>query len=110
MVKSGNEGSNASHVIRLFPCWPRDMDARFGTLRACGAFLVSAEHKGGEVGGVTIRSEKGRDCTVVNPWSPRKVQAVRNGTVAEEFSGERFTFKTSVNETIELTPGRQEKE
>ncbi|MFZ4396845.1 MAG: glycosyl hydrolase family 95 catalytic domain-containing protein [Kiritimatiellia bacterium] len=102
MAKSGNDGSISSHVIRLFPCWPRDMDARFGTLRACGAFLVSAELKGGEVGGVTIRSDKGRDCTVVNPWSPRKVQVNRNGDPAEEVSGERFTLKTSANETIEL--------
>ena len=33
-----NEMLLQSHdsVIRLFPCWPRDMDARFGTLRTVG--------------------------------------------------------------------------
>jgi hypothetical protein len=98
-------------TIRVFPAVPDDWkDVSFTTLRAEGAFLVSAEFKAGIVGGVKIVSEKGRRCTVANPWSLRKVQAVRNGTVAEEFSGERFTFTTSANETIELTPGRLEKE
>jgi hypothetical protein len=54
MLLESHEG-----VLRLFPCWPKDQDARFGTLRACGAFLVSAELKGGSIGGVKIASEKG---------------------------------------------------
>ena len=68
-------------VIRLFPCWPKDQDARFGTLRAVGAFLVSAELKNGEIRGVTILSEKGRDCTIQNPWPGKSVRLVRNGKV-----------------------------
>ena len=63
MLMQSHEG-----VIRFFPCWPMDQDARFGTLRARGAFLVSAELKDGVVRGVKIVSEKGRDCTVLNPW------------------------------------------
>ena len=91
-------------VLRLFPCWPRDKDARFGTLRAYGAFLVSAALVGGEVRDVTILSEKGRDCTLVNPWPGRKVTLVRNGTTAETLSSDRFTFKTSASETIAFNP------
>lgn len=97
-----NEMLLQSHqdVLRLFPCWPKDKDARFGTLRAYGAFLVSAELKAGEVGDVTIVSEKGRDCTLVNPWPGRAVTLVRNGTPAETLRGDRFTFKTSAGEAI----------
>lgn len=80
MLLQSHEG-----VIRFFPCWPKDQDARFGTLRARGAFLVSAELKGGVVSGVKILSEKGRDCTVLNPWT-----------------GQRQTFQTKPGETIEL--------
>jgi hypothetical protein len=97
MLLQSHEG-----VIRLFPCWPKDMDARFGTLRAAGAFLVSAELKGGVISGVKIFSERGRDCSVINPWPDRKVQVVRNGKNAETVSGDRFTLKTSVNETLEF--------
>lgn len=99
-------------VLRFFPCWPKEMNARFGTLRARGAFLVSAELKNGEVCGVRIVSEKGRDCTIVNPWPGKTVRVVRapstrswwGGKGAEAVSGERFTLKTAINETLELKP------
>jgi len=97
MLLQSHEG-----VVRLFPCWPRDMDARFGTLRAVGAFLVSAGIKGGVISGVALRSERGRDCTLVNPWPGRSVLVVRNGKKAESLSGDRFTVKTSANETLEF--------
>ena len=57
-------------TLRLFPCWPRDQDASFRTLRAVGAFLVSASLADGEVGEVRILSEKGEPCRLVNPWAP----------------------------------------
>ena len=92
-------------VLRLFPVWPRDMDARFGQIRAVGAFLVSAELKDGAVGPVKILSEQGRNCTVANPWPGRRVVLSRDGRQAETIEGERFTFKTARGETIELRPG-----
>jgi hypothetical protein len=93
MLMQSHEG-----VIRFFPCWPKDQNARFGTLRARGAFLVSAELKNGIVTGVKILSEKGRDCTVQNPWSGKRVRLAGRETL----TGDRFTFKTRPGETIEL--------
>jgi hypothetical protein len=103
-----NEMLFQSHegVLRFFPCWPKEQAARFGTLRAYGAFLVSAELKDGKVGGVRILSEKGKDCTVQNPWPGSKVEIVRNAKQAETVSGERFTLKTQVGEVCELRPGQ----
>ena len=105
-----NEMLLQSHqdVLRLFPCWPKEKDAKFGTLRAYGAFLVSAEQKDGVVSGVTILSEKGRDCTLVNPWPDKDVTLVRNGQAAETLNGERFTFKTTTGEMIGLGNNRKE--
>lgn len=99
MLLQSHEG-----VIRLFPCWPKDQDARFGNLRTRGAFLVSAELKNGSVTGVKIISEKGKDCTVQNPWPGRKVQLIRNSRTDQTFSGDRFGFKTDAAENIELKP------
>jgi hypothetical protein len=103
MLLQSHEG-----VIRLFPCWSKEMDAKFGTLRAVGAFLVSAEMRNGVVSGVTIVSEKAKDCTVVNPWPGKKVYLVREGgrpgSSAETKQGESFSFRSAVNETIELRP------
>ncbi len=99
MLMQSHEG-----IIRLFPDWPRNQNARFGDLRAVGAFLVSAEWRDGAVEGVRIRSEKGRACTVQNPWPGRKGRLVRGGKAAELAAGACFNFRTAAGETIELEP------
>jgi hypothetical protein len=55
-------------VIRLFPNWPQDKDARFFNLRAAGAFLVSSEIRKGEIQYIRIISEKGNDLKLINPF------------------------------------------
>jgi hypothetical protein len=55
-------------VLRLFPNWPKDKPAEFHTLRAVGAFLVSAALADGAVQWVTIHSEKGARLRILNPW------------------------------------------
>ena len=101
-----NEMLLQSHekIIRLFPVWPKNVPARFGRLRAVGAFLVSSGYKAGNVQYVFIESEKGRDCTVLNPWPDKKVTLYRNGGKTETMAGERFTFKTAKGEKIWLGP------
>ncbi len=101
-----NEMLLQSHekVLRFFPVWPKDKNARFGRLRAVGAFLVSSGYMDGQVQYAVIESEKGRDCTVVNPWPGKTVTLYRDRSKAETLSGERFTFKTSEGETILLLP------
>ena len=99
-----NEMLLQSHesVIRFFPDWAKDQNARFGNLRAVGAFLVSAELKDGNATGVKITSEKGRDCIIANPWPGKNVSVIRNDKSGETVSGDRFTLKTATNETIGL--------
>jgi len=97
MLCMGHKG-----VIRLFPVWPKGRDARFVNIRCWGAFLVSSELKGGEVQQVTIHSERGRDCTLVNPWPGENARLLRSGRVAEVLSGRRFVFRTQPGETMEV--------
>lgn len=56
-------------VIRLFPNWPLDRRAEFRTLRAAGAFLVSAACDKGEVQWVEIHSEAGGTLRLIVPWT-----------------------------------------
>ncbi len=91
-------------VLRFFPVWPKEKDAGFRTLRARGAFLVSADLSHGKVTNVSILSEQGRICTVQNPWPGCRVQVVRGGRQAEVVEGKRFSIFTSRGDQIELLP------
>jgi len=88
--------------LRLFPNWDAAKDATFSKLRAVGAFLVSASYKGGKVSELSIYSEKGVPCKLINPWGTASVQLVRNGKPAEILSGELLSFKTVTGEEIEI--------
>ncbi len=94
------------NVLRFFRCWPKKIEpnASFRDLWAYGAFRCSAALKDGVVSDVRIVSEKGRTCTVENPWPGKTVRVVRDGTHAETVTGERFTLKTAANETITIKP------
>ena len=97
MLLQSHEG-----LLRLFPCWPREWDARFGSLRARGAFLVWASLRDGVVAGVRLLSEQGRDCTLVNPWPGQAVSLHRDGKAAETLQGDRITFPTRAGEHVAL--------
>lgn len=60
--------------ISIFPAIP-DLwkDVTFTTLRAQGAFLVSAERRGGKTRSVEILSEKGGPCILVSPFSGKEI-------------------------------------
>lgn len=55
-------------ILRVFPAWPRDLDARIENLRAEGAFLVSATWNKGKVTSFEVFSERGQPCRVYVPW------------------------------------------
>jgi hypothetical protein len=88
--------------IRLFPNWDKNTDATFRNLRAVGAFLVSCELSGGRIRNLNILSEKGKDCTLVNPFGDKPVTLYRNNTKAETISGRIIQFKTQAGETIKI--------
>jgi len=99
MLLQSHEG-----YLRLFPCWYHP-EAKFVTIRAAGAFLVSAERKGGVCQPIAVVSEKGRPCSVLNPW-PGKMVAVQdtrggpvNVTVADKVGGQICTFATQAGKT-----------
>jgi len=101
-----NEMLCMSHrqVLRVFPVWPRTKDARFLNLRAEGAFLVSSSLRGGVVQGVKITSERGRDCTLVNPWPGKAVNVYQDGRKLATLPGERVVLKTQAGATVLLGP------
>ena len=82
-------------VVRLFPVWPRQLDARFEQIRVEGAFLVSAQLEGGEVQPFTIVSEQGRPLTLLNPWPGKRVKVTTSEGKSLLLAGERIQMPTA---------------
>jgi hypothetical protein len=94
--------------LRLFPCWHHP-DGKFVTIRAAGAFLVSAFKKNGVCQPVAILSEKGRPCSILNPW-PGRTLTVDDGqgnkpaiTIEQRPYGQVCTFPTEAGKTYTVT-------
>jgi alpha-L-fucosidase 2 len=61
-------------VILLFPAVPASWrDVAFTTLRAQGAFLVSAQRTGGKVSRVEIVAEQGGRCRLISPFTSKEI-------------------------------------
>ena len=61
-------------IIRVFPCWPKEKDARFTNLRAQGGFLVTAEQKAGKVVKLEITSTVGGKLRLLDPQSGKIIE------------------------------------
>lgn len=84
-------------TIKLFPNWPMEQDAQFSTLRAVGAFLVSASLEAGAVSWVKVTSEQGGILRMESPWG-------ENGFV--ERGGQKQRIADKLIE-LEMAPGAE---
>jgi len=103
LLYSAPENPEGDPMLSVFNRWPDDWDGAF-TLLARGAFLVSAAHRDGAIPFVEIESQAGNPCVIRNPWPGKTVTLYRNGSKAEDVSGERLTFSTGTHEMIVLVP------
>jgi alpha-L-fucosidase 2 len=99
MLLQGYEG-----MIRVFPAWPENKDAKFENLRTYGAFLVSSEIKDGKIKFLYVVSEKARPCIIENPWGESEVVLKRNGKKGEALGGGILRFDTKKDEQIMINP------
>ena len=109
-------------IVKLFPNWYTDKDAKFASLRAKGAFTVSAEYDGTaqEAKNVTITSEAGEDMTLVSPWEEGMTVKDAQGNIVETEKGAvlnwedqenaAYTFATTEGETYTIEKGEAETE
>ena len=71
-------------TVRVFPAIPASWkDVSFKDLRTMGAFLVSAEMKGGTLTGASVRSEKGGHLSILLPGdsAPREFDTTAGQTI-----------------------------
>jgi alpha-L-fucosidase 2 len=95
-----------SGTIRVFPAVPAGWkDASFESLRAEGAFLVSAERNGGRTQSVEIVAEKGGTLRLENPFgdAAHAVAGVKADDI--KVDGTDLIIETSPGQRISLTRG-----
>lgn len=97
MLLQGYEG-----VIRLFPCWDKNMNAAFENLRADGAFLVSASLENKKVSSLKIRSLRGRKCTVECDGIKSVIREADKKEIPFSKDGSTVYFETAADETYIL--------
>lgn len=93
-------------ALRIFPAWPKCIDAQFENFRAEGAFLVSAAWSQGRVTTLMIHSERGSSCAIYSPWVSGiqvKDEAGTNIVVASDPYG-RPQFQTTAGKNYRLQP------
>ena len=99
LLQSGAAAPGGTPIIRVFPAWPKDMDASF-TLRAKGDFLVTSLMKAGKVDFIEVTSQRGGACTLRNYWGKHGVDLYRNNSKGETLTDELLAFATKPGETI----------
>jgi hypothetical protein len=90
-------------LIRVFPAWPSEKNASFENLRTYGAFLVSSERKRGIVSHIRIKSEKGRICSIENPWATKLLITENGKPITAMVSGNVYSFSTKAGSIYLLT-------
>ncbi len=92
-----------SGTIRVFPAVPAGWkDVSFKTLRAEGAFLVSAVRRGGSTQSVEVTYEKGGLCRLENPFGETgfEIEGVPRDAIGRD--GNDLLIKTTAGQAIRL--------
>lgn len=98
-----NEG-----FINIFANWYEDQPASFRRMAAENAFLVDADQDAnGVVTYANIHSNKGKECSVLNPWKDQGMEVYKDGikietTTTENSLGTVYTFATEAGADYEL--------
>ena len=89
--------------ILVFPNWPKNQNASFGNLLACGDFLISSRLHQGRIMYVQITSGRGGPCHLVNPWPGRRVAVSQLRHMRRTIRGKTLSLITRAGETLRLT-------
>ena len=90
--------------LRFFPGWPLGHAARFSTLRAKGAFLVSgAVAADGTVTDLLVFSEAGAPCSFLNPFGRPPAVTERSRAVPTRRVGAQWRFETRKGVSYAIT-------
>ncbi|MEQ7799470.1 glycoside hydrolase family 95-like protein [Pedobacter sp. ASV1-7] len=93
----------ADLIMRVFPAWPDDWDAKY-TMLARGNFLVTSSIKQGQIEFVELLSQSGSTCRIRNPWPGKMVVIYRNGKRETEKRNDLMVLNTKKDDRLVLVP------
>ena len=85
-------------TVHVFPAMPTDIDARFHSLRAPGAFLVSSEQREGRVAYVIVQSLIGNQLRIASPFFQKQTNsqgAFRTPVIVRDMYAGRIIFRAN---------------
>jgi hypothetical protein len=94
-------------TIHLFPNANNLGPASFQSLRAAGAFLLSASYDGRAVTRLSLLSEKGNTVRIAKPWTSKSINVTRvrdKQAVRVHAEGEICVFDSEPGETYQIEP------
>jgi hypothetical protein len=106
LCQSNPPASGDGGVIRVFPAWPADWNARYRLL-CRGGFFVTSSFQDGKTEFVEIESTLDGQCRIRNPWGDGgKVVIWKNGEEWKTMEGSLLTIETSEDDVLVLVkPG-----
>jgi len=94
-------------IVRVFPAWPSNKDARFERLLAEGGYEVSASQRGGKVEQIRVHARFAGEFRFLSPWPRAEAQV--NGKLAKMRTEKRGIFALSLRpgDVAELASARR---
>lgn len=91
-------------ALRLFPNWPSTGRAEFRTLRAAGAFLVSAAREAGHTAWIEVLCERGGALRILMPDEWRAGARALTGDGERACAGPMIELDTHPGQLVQLVP------
>lgn len=88
-------------IMRVFPAFPADWDAKY-TMLARGNFLVTSAIKKGQIEFVELRSQSGTTLRIRNPWPGKTVVIYRNGKLEQSKKNDLIVLDTQKEDHLVL--------
>jgi len=90
-------------IIRVFPAWPSEKNARFADLRAKGGFLVSAEKRDGHILQVSITATANQQLRLLDPFKQNEYDT----NLPVKRVQDEIHCKLKKGQTLQLTTGKK---
>jgi hypothetical protein len=93
-------------IVRVFPAWPAERDARFERLLAEGGYEVSASKRGGAVESIRVRAGFPGHFRFLSPWPAARAAVAGEPVLLRAEGNGVFALPLDAGDIADIVPGR----